>query len=395
MSHILALNPGTELVGDFRIERVLGVGGFGITYLAHHHRLDKRFAIKEYFPGDFSYRQGTSVRPTGAGNSTYHWGLDRFLAEARAVARFKHPAIVDVIDIFEANDTAYIVLAFEAGSSVREWARRLGRPVSQAELDAIAGPLLDALELIHGQKLLHRDIAPDNLLLRPDGSPVLIDFGSAREDLRAASRAMSVIVKRGYSPPEQYTSNALHQGPWTDIYAVAATLYMLIAGNKPPDATDRLLVDVMAPLNAVAKTTYRRGFIAGVEHGLVLKASDRPQSVAVWRAELFQDAVPKLEQPRPARPDLSALDVPDDGAGAEPRGRDGAPALVRSGLAGAAAGVIAGVMASVALSSIIDPSCFADTCMVRYTMPMAILGAFSGAAIAVLTAGPRAPRGEE
>jgi serine/threonine protein kinase len=281
------LPTGTR-VDHYVIREVLGAGGFGITYLAEHEALGKLYAIKEYFPHAFSVRQGRTVRPTSSGDGTYKWGLDRFVTEARALAKFKHPAIVDVTSIFEANGTAYIVLAYEAGVDMTAWLKRLGRPPSQVELDGLLKPLLDALEEVHRHNMMHRDISPDNVLVRDDGRPVLIDFGSAREQIRGRARALSAIVKHGYSPPEQYTSKPELQGPWTDIYALAATLYRAIADKLPPDATERFVRDELAPISQLARAPYRPGFLAAIDRGLRLKVEDRPQTIVEWREQLFR-----------------------------------------------------------------------------------------------------------
>src|SRR5262249_48182560 len=158
--------------------------------------------LKEYFPRQFSYRDKTSVEPTATSEKEYAWGLDRFVKEARALAKFKHPAILDVSDIFAANNTAYMVLAYEEAPNLGDWLNALDRPASQEELDRLAAPLLNALELVHGHGMLHRDIAPDNILVRPDGTPVLIDFGAARDDLQHRLAPVTAVIKPGYSPPE-------------------------------------------------------------------------------------------------------------------------------------------------------------------------------------------------
>ena len=212
----IPLTTGTR-IDHYVIDTVLGAGGFGITYLANHERLGKSFAIKEYFPEEFGFRQGKSVYPTASSGATFRWGLDRFLDEARALGRLKHPSIVDVVSIFEANQTAYMVCAYEEGISFRDWLASLGRPPSQPEIDKVLMPLLSAIEAVHANNLLHRDIAPDNILIRKNGSPVLIDFGAARESTRGRARGHSVIVKKGFSPPEQYSTDPGTQGPWTDI----------------------------------------------------------------------------------------------------------------------------------------------------------------------------------
>lgn len=280
--------PSGTRVDHYVIREVLGAGGFGITYLAEHEALAKQYAIKEYFPHAFSVRQGQSVRPTSASDGTYKWGLERFVTEARALAKFKHPAIVDVTSIFEANGTAYIVLGYESGLDMAGWAKKLGRPPSQDELDRILAPLLSALEEIHRHNILHRDISPDNILIREDGRPVLIDFGSAREQIRGRARALSAIVKHGYSPPEQYTSKPELQGPWTDIYALSATLYRSITGKLPPDATERFVRDDLVPITQLARAAYRPSFLEAINRGLKMKGEERPQTVIEWREMLFR-----------------------------------------------------------------------------------------------------------
>ncbi|MGE3914984.1 MAG: serine/threonine protein kinase [Hyphomicrobiaceae bacterium] len=289
--------PAGTRIDHYVIREVLGAGGFGITYLAEHEGLGKQYAIKEYFPHAFSYRHGRSVRPSSTSDGTYKWGLDRFVTEARALARFKHPAIVDVTSIFEANGTAYIVLAYESGSDMTQWLKRMGRPPSQEELDRLLTSLLSALEEVHRHNMMHRDISPDNLLIREDGRPVLIDFGSARESIRGRARALSAIVKHGYSPPEQYTSKPELQGPWTDIYALSATLYRAISGKLPPDATERLARDDLLPLGRLARAPYRQGFLEAIDRGLRMKVEERPQSIIEWREQLFQ-AEPLRQPPR-------------------------------------------------------------------------------------------------
>ena len=225
--NLLALPEGTELVGDFRIQRVLGAGGFGITYLAEEAALNRLVTIKEYFPADYAARGATAqATPRSQGCADdYKWGLDRFIEEAQTLARFVHPNIVRVYRYFRANNTGYMVLHFEEGGSFKAWLRNLKRAPRQPELDRMVGPLLDALETVHAGDYLHRDIAPDNIIIRKDGSPVLIDFGSARGEIASHSKTVSALVKPGYSPYEQYATTSRQQGPWTDIYALGATLY--------------------------------------------------------------------------------------------------------------------------------------------------------------------------
>ena len=283
-----ALSTGTRLSERYVIESVIGAGGFGITYLARHQALGKPYAIKEHFPRQFAFRDGVSatVRPSDA--PTFRWTLDRFLQEGRSLARCRHPSIVGVADVFEAYGTAYMVLEFEDGSSLGRWLDLLDRPPTQDEIDGILMPLLDALAYLHSHDMLHRDIAPDNIMIRRDGKPCLIDFGAARQAIAERSQVMSAIVKAGYSPPEQYTTAGRSQGPWTDIYALAGTLYRALAGTRPAEATERQIEDELIPIAEAVEypEDYRPEFLAAIDAGLRLRPSERPQSVATWHTML-------------------------------------------------------------------------------------------------------------
>ncbi len=309
MSNIQSLPLGAELVGDYRIERVLGAGGFGVTYLARETDLDRFVTIKEYFPTDFASRQGEleAVPRTQGSTEDYQWGLDRFIDEARTLGKFNHPNIVRVYRYFTANNTAYMVLHFEEGQSLKNWLRNLGRAPRQKEIDALIEPILDALETIHNSDFLHRDIAPDNIIVRTDGSPVLIDFGSARGEIAHHTRTLSALVKPGYSPYEQYAETGHKQGPWTDIYALAGTLYHIVTGKRPPDAPSRVIKDELVSAREAAIGAYRAGFLAAIDQGLVVDTDRRPQSIRQWRGSLLAPDEPQSSwfrrSPAPAQPD--------------------------------------------------------------------------------------------
>lgn len=300
MTTLNALDSATELAGDYRIDRVLGAGGFGVTYLAHEMALARLVTIKEYFPADFAARvDGVEAAPRSQGSARdYQWGLDRFVEEAQTLAKFDHPNIVRVYRIFKANNTAYMVLHWEEGQSLKAWLKSLGRAPRQKELDRIVAPLLDALETIHKADFLHRDIAPDNIIIRKSGEPVLIDFGAARGDIAAHSKTktVSALVKPGYSPYEQYAETSRQQGPWTDIYAFAATLYHAITGKRPPDSPSRMLNDEFVPSAHAALSSYRSTFLEAIDRGLALAVDARPQSIAAWRGALLA--------PEPKKPGL-------------------------------------------------------------------------------------------
>jgi tetratricopeptide (TPR) repeat protein/tRNA A-37 threonylcarbamoyl transferase component Bud32 len=289
----LGLPADTVLDDAYRILRQIGSGGFGITYAAEDTRLGRTAAIKEYYPEEFGDRDPTMrVRPKSERHkSTFDWGLTSFIQEARTLARFQHPSVVRVSRVFEAHSTAYMVMDFEQGQNFETWLRSLGRLPTQEELDRIVAPLLDALEIMHGEDFLHRDIAPDNIIIRTDGSPVLLDFGAARRAVAERSRVLTGIVKAGYSPHEQYATDNRMQGPWSDLYALGATLYRAVTGKPPEEAAVRMVDDRVAPTGRATTGDYRPGFLAGIDACLRVRPADRPQSVAETRELLFD--VPK------------------------------------------------------------------------------------------------------
>lgn len=325
MTNLIALPDGTELVGDYRIERVLGAGGFGITYLADELALHRRVTIKEYFPSDFAARANSIDASPRSQDSAgdYRWGLDRFIEEAQTLAKFNHPHIVRVYRYFRANNTAYMVLHFEEGQSLKGWLKGLGRAPRQKELDQILDPLLQALQLIHAADFLHRDIAPDNIIIRKDGTPVLIDFGSARREMASHSKTVSALVKPGYSPYEQYAETSRQQGPWTDIYALGATLYHAVTGRRPPDAPSRMIGDDYVPAGDAALSSYRGRFLRAIDSALTLNVDARPRSIQSWRSELLgADEKPAargwLSRGRGSKPKAAEDRNPNADAGARP-----------------------------------------------------------------------------
>jgi len=283
-----ALPVGSTLAGDYRITGVLGQGGFGITYKAEDLRLHAPVAIKEYFPAELALREhGSTVVPRSVREQgVLEWGRAKFLEEARTLARFRHPSIVRVARLFEANNTAYMVLDFELGPSLAEWRPALGREPTQFEADRIVMRLLDAVGAVHAAGILHRDIKPANVIMRDGTDPVLIDFGAARQALSAQSRTVHAIVTPGYSPKEQYAVDLDRQGAWSDIYALGATLYFLVTGRAPPDALSR---DLGEEMKTAASTTgnWRQGFLAAIDQAMSVRAEERPQSVAEWRDMLL------------------------------------------------------------------------------------------------------------
>jgi serine/threonine protein kinase/peptidoglycan hydrolase-like protein with peptidoglycan-binding domain len=290
----VALKPG-QAIGRYEVLAVLGQGGFGITYRARDAQLGREVAIKEYLPAALAVRQdGTTVLPRStAAADDFTWGRERFVAEGRTLASLQDaPAIVRVFDFLEANGTAYIVMQLLQGETLEHRIKRTG-PLKPNEIDCILWPLLGGLEQVHNAGFLHRDIKPGNILMDAAGHPTLIDFGASRAAIAGRSHALTAIFTPGYAAAEQMT--AAKQGPWTDIYGLAATLYHAITGRIPPSAFDRMLDDAYEPLGRMNLPDFARGLIAGIDSGLALRASDRPQTIAGWRAILAQSAAPVAE----------------------------------------------------------------------------------------------------
>ena len=286
-----ALPPGFRL-GSYRVVRVLGVGGFGVTYLCEHGGLGVTVAVKEYLPNDIAVRSGNAVAPKSAADREgYQWGLSRFLDEARTLARFEHRNVVRVRDYFEANGAAYIVMDYEDGEPLDRVLERKGT-LTEAQIKRVLLPIVAGLRQVHAAGFLHRDVKPANIFIRrSDESPVLLDFGSARQALSSRSRSVTAIASAGYSPPEQYESDG-EQGPWTDIYALSALCYRAITGMAPVEATrrqSRLLRDEEDPLPRLAEVAggrCSRAFLEAVDRGLRVVEGERQGSLDEWRAEL-------------------------------------------------------------------------------------------------------------
>lgn len=295
--HRNALKPGYK-IHWYEIKSVLGQGGFGITYLSYDTNLDKYVAIKEYLPIELAVREGdSSVHPlTEDRGKQYQWGLDRFVSEARNLSRFEHPNIVRVHAVFEENNTGYMVMAYEEGQSMQQLLAGK-KTMEEAAIIKILIPILGGLELVHQAGFIHRDIKPDNIFIRKDGSPVLLDFGSARQALGQETKTLTSLVSPGYAPFEQYYSKSDAQGPWTDIYGLGATLYRAVAGVAPVDAVDRSKSilegdnDYFVSASEVGKGKYSERFLRAIDHALAFRNQDRPQTILDWKAEfgILQD----------------------------------------------------------------------------------------------------------
>jgi len=293
--------PAGYAVQEYRIEKLLGVGGFGLTYLATDANLNLRVALKEYLPGDIALRgPDQSIQPSAPQNvEDFNWGKRRFLDESRTLASFRHPNIVRVMRFFEANGSAYMVMEYVEGDALPDWLKPR-RPLGEAQVAALVAPLLDGLEVVHNAGYMHRDIKPGNIYIRNDGSPVLLDFGSARQK----NQELTAIVTPGYAPFEQYHSQG-KQGPWSDIYALAGVAYWVITGNRPLEAAARVRQDAMAPaVQTLERERYRPEFLAAIDWALAPNEDERPQSVREWREALLGTApaeprTEKLSQPKP------------------------------------------------------------------------------------------------
>jgi serine/threonine protein kinase len=288
--------PVGSMLMEYQLVSVLGVGGFGITYLARDTHLEKDVAIKEYYPAsDVSRVEGGTVMLTNTQRTEdYQSGLDGFLKEARTLAGFSHPHIVRVNRYFKAHGTGYMVMDYEEGESLREFLAKTPQPPETAVRDFLA-LLLDGIEKVHAAGFLHRDIKPDNIFMRRDGKPVLIDFGSARN--AGGDRTLTTLVTPGYAPFEQYTSKA-EQGPWSDLYALGGVLYYVVTGEHPPDALSRMKGDTVPDGLAKVRDRYSGEFLDAITWAMALDEKKRPQTVTEWRPRV-------LGRPGPAAaPDL-------------------------------------------------------------------------------------------
>jgi len=285
--HKDALPRGEEL-GDYVIESILGHGGFGITYLAHDTNLGTNVALKEYMPQAIAQRNGaTQILPNpGVKNAIkdYHWGLREFLKEAQSLAKFKHTNIVRVLRFLEANGTAYMAMEYEQGQSLSRILKdKSDRRLNEKELLKIFLPVLNGLAAVHKVGMLHLDIKPDNIYIREDGTPMLIDFGSARQAIISADHAQKITLTHGFAPIEQYPDKG-KQGPWTDLYALGASMYFCITGKRPPVSMDRYQiflkhnVDSMTPASTAGEGRYPRYLLECIDWALEIYPKDRPQT---------------------------------------------------------------------------------------------------------------------
>jgi hypothetical protein len=365
--HGNALPVGTFL-GEFELTRVVGEGGFGIVYLAQDHSLQRRVALKEYMPSALAARTGptTVAVKSERHRETFDLGLKSFVNEARLLAQFDHPALVKVYRFWEANGTAYMVMPFYEGTTLKDRLRDMDTAPDEAWLMGLLAPLTEALLVIHGEHCYHRDIAPDNIiLLQGSGRPLLLDFGAARRVIGDMTQALTVILKPGYAPLEQYAEvPGMKQGPWTDVYALAAVVYYAITRRTPPPAVGRMVNDSYVPLAEAAAGRYSERFVQAIDRALRVKPDERTQSIEALREDLglgssahetrtgFQATAPAPLEPAPASRGARS-DAPASAGRPAPAAPSSAPPRSRTGLMlglGGAGLVAAAVAAYVALT---------------------------------------------
>ena len=300
--NLYCLRKGTRLIGRYTVEGVLGQGGFGITYLGMDELHKKKVAIKEFFPQgivtrNIEYEDTVTVTLVGE-KENYDKGKERFLKEAQTMAMFsKDKGIVKALDFFEINNTAYIVMEYLEGVTLKQYLRENER-IDAEDLVELLVPLIEALDEIHSQGLIHRDISPDNIMVLPDGRIKLMDFGAARDYTEFGEKSLSIVLKPGYAPPEQYQTHGV-QGPWTDIYALCATMYKCITGENPPDAIERVMDDHLKKISAFGIPVLPQ-IEEAIIKGMSVAANDRYQNVGDFCEDLYggyeENSVPEAEE---------------------------------------------------------------------------------------------------
>jgi hypothetical protein len=300
-----ALPVGTR-IAEFEVKAIIGIGGFGIVYLAHDHSLGRDVALKEYLPTSLAYRSGLNVSvKTARQADTFAAGLSSFINEGRVLAHFDNPSLVKVYRFWNANGTAYMVMPYYEGPTLKQALQDAAQAPTEEWLKGLLLPLLSALELLHSENYFHRDIAPDNILLVKGKRPILLDFGAARRVIAGSTKALTVILKPGYAPVEQYfDSHEMTQGAWTDIYALAAVMHYAITGQAPVPSVSRLVKDSATPLAQAASGRYSDRFLRALDRALSVRPEQRPQTIGEFRELLglrdaMADELPTASQDRP------------------------------------------------------------------------------------------------
>lgn len=364
------LEAGTIVDSDYKIHSVVALDHASITYRADDMQLGIPVALKEYFPTGLASRDGNRVVFEAPDDDEHVTALSRFVREAQTLVRFHHPHVVRAHRVFEANNSAYIVLDFEQGQTLADWREGLGRSPSQDELDRITVPLLDALSAVHEAGVLHRDIRPGNILIRPSGAPVLCGFGSARLET-APSNTKSIVVASDYTAPEVAAIDHSKQGPCTDLYGIAATLYELVSGTRPDSGAARLVKDGLLSAKTSASTGYRDRFLDAIDAALRVDSTERPQSVEAWDAirpphglaAPLPDTV--VREPAPPSPASQQQTV----------SRDQSVAVVHTRLTAFATRV------STQLETLPDPSDILSSSSEKFFQPVALVSAFAAMAL--------------
>lgn len=309
--------PVGTVLGEFEIKGLIGEGGFGIVYLAHDSSLDRMVAIKEFWPASMASRtraMHVTVR-SKRHVDTFKVGLRSFVNEAKLLAGFDSPSLVKVYRFWEANGTAYMVMPFYEGLTLRQALKERQIALDERWLRAMLASVLDAIDTIHRERCYHRDIAPDNIILLRNGRPVLLDFGAARRVIGEVTQSLTVILKPGFAPIEQYAeTDGLQQGSWTDIYALAAVAYFIIAGKIPPPSVARIIKDDMVPAREVGRGRYSDKLLMVLDQALAVLPANRIQTVADLRDALELDEhLPRTVPSLSRTPENSADGAPKDG----------------------------------------------------------------------------------
>ena len=355
-THANCLPVGTR-VADFEIVGLIGEGGFGIVYLAKDTSLDRVVALKEFMPAAFAGRvDGIRVAVRAANHkATFDAGLKSFINEAKMLAKFAHPALVEVFRFWEGNGTAYMAMRLYKGETLRQVLAKGTEDFTEERIAQVMGPIFDALEMLHREQVFHRDIAPDNIMLA-DGRSVLLDFGSARKIIGDATQALTTVLKPGYAPVEQYSDDGtMKQGAWTDVYALGGVLYHLATGKPPLQAVSRMLSDPMQTINQVTGDKFSIGFSQAVSKAMAVHIDSRYQTVTAFREALgwnvgLQPRVVTLPNPQVwLEPDTAPRTGPKPTAaapgGIEPVVRGERSAAARADESSSRAPLIAGAVA--------------------------------------------------
>ena len=359
------LLPVGSRLAEFEVTRVIGQGGFGVVYEAWDHTLERVVAIKEYLPTSLSTRQndGTVVPLSERHRETFDLGMRSFINEARLLAQFDHPSLLKVYRFWQEKGTTYMVMPFYRGDTLREALVAIPAGVDESWLIRIMDGVTQALAVMHNANCYHRDIAPDNIiLLEGSGRPVVLDFGAARRVITDKTQAITVILKPGYAPIEQYAEMPdMSQGAWTDVYALAAVMHVAVCGRAPPPSVARLLSDSYVPLtgNEILRQRYSLRLLEAIDAGLGVRPEQRPQSMAELRAALDLEVghsiapTPRTQPPSGARSGNSNADAATVIASGKSKagGKAPAPAPVPTGGGGKSNKTVAALVSVAVLAA--------------------------------------------